>query len=170
MMISLAVLLIPILILVWIYSSPGDETVEQVDVPPVLKVARAEAPYPVLAPVGLPEGWVPNRVRWAAEGEPWLNGEPSPANAWQVGYINPAGIYVALQQRDGSGVSFIVEVTQEGTAGDAEVIGDYVWTRYTAKEGATKSLVAEVGESTAIVAGDTSFEELAEFAATLTTS
>lgn len=167
MIISLAVLLIPIVILISIYATPGDETVEPVDVAAVLEVARAEAPYPVLVPVGLPAGWVPNRVRWAEAGEPWLNGEPSPGNSWQVGYINPEGIYVALQQRDSVAVSFIAEVTQDGSPGETSVIGDYTWTRYSAKEGRTNSLVAQVGESTAIISGDTSFDVLEQFAAVL---
>lgn len=168
MVISMAVILIPLLLAVWLFTTPGETKVEAVEVSPVLATARQQAPYPVLAPVDLPEGWTPTRVRWAQTGEPWLDNLPSPANAWQLGYISPDGTYVAIQQRDGAADAFVTTVTREGDAGASSEISGYTWTRYTSADDRTRSLVAQVGASTAIVTGDTSFAALEEFVSKLT--
>ena len=170
MVISIAVLIIPVLLIMAFFARPGDETVRPVDYQPVLAQARQAAPFEVLAPSGLPPTWVANRVRWAAVGESWLNAEPAAANSWQLGFVNPAGIYVAIQQRDGSPMGFISEVTRGAKPGDRVSAGGREWVRYSSSDGRTNSLVATVGPSTAVVTGDVPFAELEAFASTLSSS
>jgi hypothetical protein len=102
MFLSMAVIVVPVLLLVWFFSSPGEEEPQRVDVAAQLKRATVESPYPLLVAEGLGSGWVPVRAAWALEGQPWITGEPAEANSWQVGYLSPDGIYFGVQQRDGS--------------------------------------------------------------------
>lgn len=167
MVISMAVLLVPILVIMWFFARPGDEVARAVDYAPVLTKARAEARYPVLAPVDLPESWVPNRVRWAKTGEVWLDGQAAAANSWQLGFMSPDGAYIAVQQRDGEPKSFIAQLSRDGKPADSVVIAGLTWQRYTSSDARTRSLVATTSTMTAIVAGDVEFGALEAFAATL---
>src|SRR3954452_24913628 len=79
---SLAVLLVPVLVITFLRTrTPKDVPVTVVSWEPVLATARAEAPYPVLAPANLPTGWRATSVSWVKLGQPALNGGPSPRNA-----------------------------------------------------------------------------------------
>lgn len=167
MVLSMAVLMVPVLIIVWFFARPGDEVVQPVDYRPVLATARAEAPYPVLAPSNLPDTWVANRVRWAKVGQPWIDGQPAPGNSWQLGFMSPGGVYVAIQQRDGQAASFVSQTTRQGRASGEVTLAGFIWQRYTSADGRTKSLVAANGAMTAIVSGDTEIGELEAFASTL---
>ena len=98
---SLAVILIPLVIITVLFTDlPKDAQVSEVDWTPVLTTAREEAPFPVLAPTNLPDGWRATRVSWVNEGEPVLNGDPSVRNQWQLGFLSPDDVYLGLVQGD----------------------------------------------------------------------
>lgn len=169
MAISLAVLLIPILAITWFFTETPDPEVEEVDVFPVLEIAQAESPYPVLYPEGLGENWIPTRVAWAADGEPWITDEPAVGNSWQLGYLSPNDIYVAVQQRDRAQSAFVTSITRDGKQGDEVEISGRAWEQWTSSDRRTRSLVWRDGEMVAVVTGDTDFEALEEFASRLVT-
>ena len=169
MVISMAVIFIPVLLLVWFFSSPGEEGPQRVDVAAQLKRATVESPYPLLVAEGLGEGWTPVRAAWAKEGQPWITSEPAEANSWQVGYLSPDQIYFGLQQRDGSGSAFVRAATRDGHAVGGEVdAAGRSWERYESKDGRTSSLVSKGETDTAVIAADSDFVALEAFAATLT--
>ena len=98
---SLAVILIPLVVITIIFTNtPDDHPVKEVDWKPVLATAQAEAPFEVLAPANLPEGWRATRVNWVPQGQPYLNGEASPRNLWQIGFLSPDDVYIDLNQGD----------------------------------------------------------------------
>ena len=169
MFLSMAVIVVPVLLLVWFFSSPGEEEPQRVDVAAQLKRATVESPYPLLVAEGLGSEWVPVRAAWALEGQPWITGEPAEANSWQVGYLSPDEVYFGLQQRDGAEVAFVRSATREGHAvgGEVEAAGRS-WERYESSDGRTRSLVSEGEADTAVVAADADFVALEAFAATLT--
>lgn len=168
MVISMAVIVIPVLLLVF-FSSPGEEEPQRVDVAAQLKRATVESPYPLLVAEGLGEGWTPVRAAWATEGQPWITGEPAEANSWQVGYLSPDEIYFGLQQRDGAETAFVRAATREGHAVGGEVVAaGRSWERYESKDGRTSSLVSAGEADTAVIAADADFVALEAFAATLT--
>ena len=87
---SLALIVIPLVVITIIFTNvPDDHPVKEVDWKPVLATARKEAPFEVLAPTNLPEGWRATRVNWVPQGRPYLNGEASPRNLWQIGFLSP---------------------------------------------------------------------------------
>lgn len=166
---SLAVLLVPVLIIIAIYARPGDETPRPVDYQTVLAQAREESPYPVLAPRNLPESWIPTRARWAKAGQTWLDGKPASGNSWQLGFLDPAGTYIAVQQRDGAAIApFIAQLTRDGKPGEQVSLGGRLWQRHVSADGRTRSLVHSQGQMSVVVAGDTEFAQLESFAEILT--
>lgn len=168
MLISMAVLIVPVLALVWLFSQDGDARPAAIDVAPVLERAQAESPYPVLHAEGLGEGWTPVRADWARTGDPFVTSEPALGNSWQLGYLSPDEIYYGILQRDSAPDSLITDTTREGTAvGEDAAIGGREWQRYESKDGRTRSLVHRDGELTAVVSADTDFADLEAFAASL---
>ena len=66
---SLALIVIPLIVIVVIFTDvPDDHPVKEVDWKPVLATARQQAPFDVLAPTNLPEGWRATRVNWVPQG------------------------------------------------------------------------------------------------------
>ncbi len=170
MVISMAVIMIPLLLIVWVFTNNPEPTVQPVDVAPVLAQAEENAPYPVLRATDLPEEWVPTRVAWAGDGDPWITSEPAVGNSWQVGYLAPNGIYMAVQQRDRGVSEFVADVTQDGRR-QAEVseIAGRTWERWTSDDERSRSLVWRDGGMVAVVTGDTDYAQLDAFAGSLVT-
>ena len=98
---SLALIVIPLVVIAIIFTDvPDDHPVKEVDWKPVLATAQKQAPFDVLAPTNLPEGWRATRVNWVPQGRPYLNGEASPRNLWQIGFLSPDDVYIDLNQGD----------------------------------------------------------------------
>lgn len=170
MVISMAVLLVPLLVIIWLFTDNPEPQAEAVDVAPQLARAEAESPYPILRANNLPEPWKPVRVAWAADGENWMGGEPADGNSWLVGYLGPDGIYYGVQQKDRNERQFIADVTRDGEpTGESVEALDLVWEAYESGDGRTTSLVARDGEVVSIVAADTDLEAVEAFVTSLTT-
>lgn len=168
---SLLVILVPVvLITVFFTRDLGDYPVQQVDWRPTLAQAREEAPYPVLAPEGLPPTWRPTSVEWVAQGQPYLNGEASARNLWRLGFLDPHDVFIAVNQGDLRPEDFLSDATRDGSMDGESAVGSRVWTRYVSPDERTRSLVLVRPEVTTVVVGDTSYQALEAFAGTLTTS
>lgn len=165
---SLAVILVPLLIITVLFTrNPDDHPVTVVDVTPSLTAARQQAPYPVLAPVNLPPQWRPIRVSWEKLGRPALNGERSVRNAWRLGYLDPEGVYVALDQGDRLPEDLVATASRDGTPDGQSTVGADTWERRVSLDGRTRALVLRRPEVTSVVSGDTGYGELEAFAGSL---
>lgn len=168
MMRSLAVILLPILVITVLATrSLDDHPVTVVDWQPVLAQARKAAPYHVLAPTNLPKEWRPTRVSWTKVGDPGLNGQPMSRNTWQLGFLAPDDIYVALSQGDLKPAEFVKAETGDGVPDGTSVVGADTWERRVKGDGGTRSLVLSSAAVTTVVSGDTSYAALESYAATL---
>lgn len=168
---SLAVILVPLLIITVLFTRYLDDApVTVVDYQPVLAQARAEAPYPVLAPANLPSDWRPTRVSWLKVGDPGLNRVPSVRNQWQLGYLAPNDIYITVVQGDLQPQELVDDQTREGVPDGESMVNDATWKRLVSPDDRTRSLVLASTDVTTIVVGDTSYEALESFAGTLTSS
>jgi hypothetical protein len=168
---SLAVILVPVLLLtVLLTRNLSDAPVTVVDWQPVLKVARAEAPYPVLAPTNLPPEWRATRVNWVKVGAPFVNGDPAVRNTWQLGFLAPDDIYIDLKQGDARPAEFIKDETRSGLPDGESTIDGTAWKRLVSQDERTRSLVLSAPSVTTVVVGDTSYEALESYAATLRAS
>lgn len=69
MLLSLAIILVPVMLIVWFFTrTPDEPNIQQVDWKPVVASARSRAGYPVLAPKEVPEVWRPTKARYANKG------------------------------------------------------------------------------------------------------
>jgi hypothetical protein len=168
---SLALIVIPLAVIAIIFTNvPDDAPVEEVDWKPVLATARQQAPYEVLAPTNLPEGWRATRVNWVPLGRPYLNGEASPRNLWQIGFLTPQEVYIDLTQGDMRAQEMVDQQSREGTPDGNSVIAGLTWQRLVSPDGRTRSLVLRGPATTAIVSANLPYEALEAYASTLSST
>ncbi len=172
MILSLAVVFIPLLALTALYTNNlPDYPVAAVDPAPELARARAEAPYPVLAPENLPTGeggWTPTQVAWTAKGSPARDGQgASGSDDWLWGGLDPTRTYYALNQSDGDADDLIKKLSRDGVADGTSTVEGDEWQRWASPDGRTRVLARVDGDVVTAVTADASYEGLEAFAATL---
>jgi Protein of unknown function (DUF4245) len=165
---TLAVILIPVVVItVILTNTPKDHPVKEVDWNPVLAMARKEAPFQVLAPANLPAGWRATRVTWVPQGKPYLNGEASPRNLWQIGFLTPHNVFIDLNQGDLRPQEMVDQQSRAGTPDGSSVVESQTWQRLISPDGRTRSLVLRGSDVTTIVTADLPYEALEAYVSTL---
>ena len=168
---SLALIVIPLLVIAIIFTNvPDDHPVKEVDWKPVLATAQKQAPFDVLAPTNLPEGWRATRVNWVPQGRPYLNGEASPRNLWQIGFLSPDDVYIDLNQGDARPQEMVDLQSREGMPDGNSVIAGQTWQRLVSTDGRTRSLVLRGPSATVVVSADLPYEALEAYASTLSST
>jgi hypothetical protein len=168
---SLALLVIPLAVIAIIFSYvPDDHPVKEVDWKPVLATAQKEAPFQVLAPTNLPAGWRATRVAWVPQGKPYLNGEASPRNLWQLGFLTPDEVFIDLNQGDLQPQEMVDQQSRAGTPDGSSVVGGQTWQRLVSPDGRTRSLVLRGPAVTTVISADLPYEALEAYASTLSSS
>jgi hypothetical protein len=168
---SLAVILIPLVVITIIFTNtPKDHPVKEVDWKSALATARKEAPFEVLAPVNLPASWRATRVSWVPQGQPYLNGEPSPRNLWQLGFLTPDDTFIDLNQGDVRPQDMVDQQSRAGTPDGSSVVSGQTWQRLISPDGRTRSLVLRLPNATTIVSADLPYEALEAYVSTLSGS
>jgi Protein of unknown function (DUF4245) len=164
---SLAVILIPVVIITYFFTRTPDAPVKTVDWTPVLAQARKQAPFDVLAPRAVPQDWRATKASWVAQGRPGLNGDPSPRNLWQLGFLDSTDTYLELDQGDLQGPDLVADKTRKGLPDGQSTVQGQVWERRISEDERTRSLVMATPALTTIVTGDLPYADLESFAATL---
>jgi hypothetical protein len=141
---------------------PHDDSapdIERVSYDVELVTARRAADYPVAAPDGLPDSWKATSVRF----------DGASFDHWHLGFQDPKGQYVAIEQSTQKASTFIDEASQgsEPTK-TTEEIGGRTWRHYTG--GRYDALVSKDKGATTLVTGTASFTRLAEMAKALKSS
>lgn len=169
---SLAVILIPLLVIIWVFTrTPDEPQVDPVDWRPAVADARSGAGYPVLAPVEVPTDWKPVKARYVGRGGQWVGSTQAAGNRWELGFRSGDDIYMAVNQSDEPGKdAYIGSVTRSSHPDGTSTIDGQTWQRRVSQDGRTRSLVRAVGGSTAVVVADTGYPALESFAQTLRTS
>ncbi|MFF1510658.1 DUF4245 domain-containing protein [Streptomyces sp. NPDC058326] len=138
---------------------PHDENAEPVkakDYRVELLTAQRAAPYPVLAPEGLGEGWKATVVSYKRDN----------ADAWQLGFLSPDTQYVAIHQSTAAPGTYVPDVTHRAkNTGRTQTVAGQVWQRWEGPK--YDALVRVDGGATTVVTGTASFERLAEMAGSL---
>ena len=135
-----------------------DSEVRRFDYSGVFSQARDQASYDVLAPIGLPDAWVPTSARTTRAGA---------AVTWHVGFVTPADDYAALEQSDGNPAAFVRQFVDGGDRAGSVVIGTVTWRRVEGGDPEPRALVLERDTVTTVVAGNAGWAELRELAASL---
>nr|WP_157163834.1 DUF4245 domain-containing protein [Streptomyces typhae] len=157
MLLSMAVIgLVVAVIYIFIPHDDSKEPVKRVDYRVELLTARRAASYPVAAPQGLPKSWKPTTVRY--------NGADH--DSWHLGFLDPAGEYVAIKQSTAKPSEFIDSATRSATKTDrTEKIAGKTWQRYQGER--YDALVLRDAGATTVVLGTASFEQLTAMAESL---
>ncbi len=168
MLTALVVVIVPILLISWFFTSlPSEPPVTPVDPRPVAAKARETAAYDILAPENLPDGWTCIRARWIPQGEPGPGTDAAPGNTWQLGYLTPDRMYIAVDQRDFGQDLFVQDITREGRSVGSSTVAGREWTRYLSDDERTQALVLTREDAVTIVSADLPFEALEAFVGTL---
>ena len=121
MFLSLAVILVPVLLIVWFFTrTPDEPNIQKIDWRPVATSARTHAGYPVLAPKEVPEDWRPTKARYANKGDRWVGNTISAGNRWELGFLTSENIYLAVNQishRGWEGQGGSVHLDEDGQPG-----------------------------------------------------
>ncbi len=165
---SLVVILIPVIAITYFFTrTPDEPTIKTLDWVPVLATARDQAPYRVLAPRAVPQDWRATRVTWVPQGRPYLNGEPSPRNLWELGFLDSTDTYIELDQGDLDGADLAADKSRKGVVDGSSQVQGQSWERRISEDERTRSLVRTADGVTTIVAGDVGYPDLESFAGTL---
>lgn len=165
---SLAVILIPLLLMYWLFSKDiGDHPVEPIDYRPTLRQAVENAPYAVLAPEGLGPEWIPTQAHYFDKGQTAMDGKPSPGNEWALGLLSPDEIYYGVLQTDQDAAETVGQLSRGGQQQGTEVIAGRTWKRWRSPDGRTGVIASTADGVTITVTADADFTELAGFAHTL---
>src|SRR2546429_2683032 len=149
MLLSMAVLLIPIFLLVGAYRDfySGDAPVA-VDASQTWATARHSAPYPVLAPDGLPKGWTVISATYAG-------------GTLRVGYVSPSGGGLQPVESDRTGdVLLPAELGTDARPGNLVTIDGRAWRAYPVVHGGGRALVLVDQGRTVVVVGTVTDSDL----------
>ena len=168
MVLSLAVIALPIAVVLAIKPSKAGDPVHPVDAAAyqtTLGAARAAEPFPVLAPTGLPADWKLTSAYYNPAGG------SGPAE-WHLGYLTPSGGYASLEQTSESFAGYLADQHSNASQDTAVQISGATpaqWQRYTgtAPGGLRTLLYTQNAKSTVIVAGSAPLTDLEKLAAAL---
>jgi hypothetical protein len=129
-----------------------------VDVRGTAVSVQDETGWPIVEPVGLPEGWSPTSVRYVRTTDDFMT--------WHVGYRTPSGTFVAVEQTmDPSREWISAQTNRAPTEGTMELAG-LTWEKLVRDNKVQNSLLHQPeaeGELTTLITGTADFEDMAVF-------
>ena len=121
------------------------------------------APYPAVAPAGLPATWQPVSSGLAVGG---ANGAGTVT--WHLGYMAPDGSLASLEETNASAGAFVRRMTNGGTPLGPSRLDGQTWSRSaTPARGQRSMYVTSPAGFTVVVTGNATWAELRELAASL---
>jgi hypothetical protein len=140
---------------------PSPESLQRrpVEIDSVAAYAAEQSAWPVWVPQGQGEEWTPTRARF---------GEVVEVQTWRMGWVSPAGEYVALDQAaditDGWRAAVLDGAEQQGTRSVTGPTGGQEWQLWIGEEETHLVLPAGTGDTpTTVVHGTAAEDELVEF-------
>ncbi len=121
------------------------------------------APYPVVAPAGLPASWQPVSSGLAIGG---ANGASTVT--WQLGFMTPNGSLVSLEETNASATGFIRRMTNSGTPLPSERLATQTWRLNSTPSRGQRSLYyTNATGRTLVVTGNATWAQLRQLATSL---
>ena len=121
------------------------------------------APYPAVAPAGLPASWQPVSSGLAVGGANGLG-----TVTWHLGFMTPDGALAALQESNASAAAFVRRMTNDGIALAPTRLAGQTWRLSSAPARGQRSMyLTGAAGFTVVVTGNASWAELRELAAAL---
>lgn len=121
------------------------------------------APYPAVAPAGLPASWQPVSSSLAVGG---ANGPGTVT--WQLGFMTPGGALAALAESNASPAAFARRMTNDGTALPPADLNGQTWRLNSAPARGQRSMyLTSATGFTLVITGNATWAQLRELAASL---
>jgi hypothetical protein len=121
------------------------------------------APYPAVAPVGLPASWQPVSSGLAVGG---ANGPGTVT--WQLGFMTPDGALAALEESNASAGAFIRRMTNDGIALSPARLNGQAWQLSSTPARGQRSMYrTSAAGFTVVVTGNATWAQLRALAASL---
>ena len=135
-----------------------DNPVRTVDYAQVVPAAKRTAPFDLVAPAALPDGWRATSVNFS----------DGASAAWHLGVLTDQDRYIGLEQADRAVRKMVAEhVDEESTRGKPVDVEGVRWSTYT-DAGGDLALVRRQGGTTTLVVGhDVPQDELVSYTASL---
>ena len=142
-------------------EDPAARDVRPVDYREELRTAVQEADYEVLAPSGVPDGWVSQSARAVSAEDPTASVE------LQIGFLTPDSRYATVVQTDDD-LPDVLEGRRLGDEAEATVdVAGRAWQQHRRLDRDEVALVRTEGSRTVVVTGDARAEDLVTLAAGL---
>lgn len=159
---SLGVTLLFVAALVLVVSIGRDvpEAVRPFDYQPVVEQARRAAPYDILAPRNLDDGWYSNGAAYTPSAD---------GTRWHVGFVSSDGEYIGIDQSDGDVDRFVQEMLVGFKPDGTTSVAGVGWERWRKTDGRTRdrALVRVSDDVATVIIGTGSFSQIEDFVATL---
>jgi Protein of unknown function (DUF4245) len=121
------------------------------------------APYPAVAPAGLPGSWQP-----VSSGLTVGGADGAGTVTWQLGYMTPGGWLASLEESNASAAAFIRRMTNSGTVLAPARVAGQLWTlSSTPSRGQRSMYYTSPAGFTVVVTGNATWAQLRELAASL---
>ena len=125
----------------------------------------ALAPYPAVAPAGLPGSWQPVSSLLTVGG---ANGAGT--ITWHLGFMTPDGSLASLEETNAPASAFVQRMTNDGTALPPTRLAGRPWSvSATPSRGQRSMYFTSPTRFTVVITGDATWAELRELAASLRT-
>jgi hypothetical protein len=166
MVLSMAVIALPILLVIWLMPSNTPKTpvtvVSSSEYQAMLSAARSNLPFVALGPTGLPASWELTSDEYEPEGQT--------AADWHLGYVTPSGKYAEFEQVNETVPQFLSAQSSDASASGTVTAGGVSWQKYLGSTpGALKTLLfrQDGSSSLEVVAGSGTLTELETLAGSL---
>ena len=169
MILSMALIVLPILAVIWLMPGTAPSTpvapVTGSEYQAMLSAARSNLPFTALSPTGLSASWQMTSDEYQPEGET--------AADWHLGYITPSGKYAVFEQTSESIGEFLSGESSDATQTGSVQMAGASWQEYTGTTpNALKTLLfrqdtAKGASSLEVVAGSAPMSELQTLADSL---
>jgi Protein of unknown function (DUF4245) len=121
------------------------------------------APYPAVAPAGLPASWTTVSSDLAVGG---ANGPGTVT--WYLGYMTPDGLLASVNETNAGAGAFVRRMTNGGTALSPVSVAGRIWQPVLTPSRGQRSLYFTSGEGfTVVVTGNATWAQLRELAGSL---
>lgn len=121
------------------------------------------APYPAVAPAGLPASWQP-----VSSGLDLGGANGTGTVTWQLGFMTPDGSLASLEETNASSASFIRRMTNDGTPLAPVRLAGRTWRlSSTPSRGQRSMFFTSATGFTVVVTGNAAWAQLRELAASL---
>lgn len=151
----LLVLVVVFVVLALTVRQRPDPQVRRYDYTAVLAQARQQAPYAVLAPVGLPGTWRATSARTGLDGR---------AVTWHLGFVTPGGDYAGLEQSDGPARALLSSVAADARPAGTVTIDGLRWRKLEGGRPEKRALALDGEAVTTVVAGGAPWRDLRRLA------